>query len=195
MILEQTVTWLEMTSPDELRPGRLPPEPLELVAAGPAMAALLAETTARVGAPHGWTSRPAWSAAQWVEHLARPAVRAWLARVGGEPAGVIEIEARPGNEAEITIFGLVPEFVGRGFGGHLLTQAVRLAWETGQPDGAPTRRVWLHTASVDHPHALPNYRARGFRVVRSEVRRKQVPDSDAWRWRRSGRRRVPDDNA
>jgi GNAT superfamily N-acetyltransferase len=178
MILEQTVTWLEMTSPDQLRPGRLPPEPMELVAAGPPLAPLLGETTARVGAPHGWSSRPVWSEARWADHLARPGVRAWVARVGGEPAGVIELEARPGNEVEITVFGLVPELVGRGFGGHLLTQAVRLAWEAGQRDGNPTRRVWLHTASADHPHALPNYQARGFRMVRSEVRRKEVPDGD-----------------
>ena len=179
MILEQTVTWLEMASPDELRPGRLPPEPMELVPCDPSLGPLLGETTTRVGKPHGWSSRTAWSGAQWAERLAKPGVRAWLARVGGEPAGVIEVETRPGNEAEITVFGLVPEFVGRGFGGHLLTEAVRLAWETEQPDGAPTRRVWLHTASVDHAHALPNYRARGFRVVRSEVRRKEVPDADA----------------
>jgi GNAT superfamily N-acetyltransferase len=195
MILEQTVTWLEMTSPDQLRPGRLPPEPMELVPAGPSLAAVLGETTTRVGEPHGWTSRPAWSEAQWAGHLAKPGVRAWLARVGDEPAGVIELETRPGNEVEITVFGLVPELVGRGFGGHLLTQAIRLAWEAGQPDGTPTRRVWLHTASADHAHALPNYRARGLRVVRSEVRRSDVPDRDAWRWRVGGRRRIPDDDA
>jgi GNAT superfamily N-acetyltransferase len=176
MIRQQTVTWLEMTSPDQLRPGRLPPEPMELVPVGLPLARLLGETTARVGAPHGWTSRPAWSQAQWAEHLARPGVRAWLARVGGDPAGVIEVEAQPGNEVEITVFGLVPELVGRGFGGHLLTQAVRLAWDARQPDGTPTRRIWLHTASADHANALPNYQARGFRVVRSEVRRKEVPD-------------------
>ena len=178
MILEQTVTWLEMTSPDQLRPGRLPPEPVELVPVGPPLAPLLGESTTQVGKPHGWSSRLAWSAAQWAEHLAKPGVRAWLARVGGDPAGVVEVEARPAHEVEITVFGLVPEFVGRGFGGHLLTQAVRLAWEIAQPDGAPTRRVWLHTASADHAHALPNYQARGFRVVRSEVRRKVVPDED-----------------
>ena len=94
MILEQTVTWLEMTSPDQLRPGRPPPEPVELVPAGPPVARLLAETTTRVGRPHDWTTRPAWSAARWAEHLARPGVAAWLARVGGEPAGVIEVEGR-----------------------------------------------------------------------------------------------------
>jgi GNAT superfamily N-acetyltransferase len=175
MIREQTVTWLEMTSPEQLRPGRVPPEPVELRPIDRSLVPLLRAVCARVGAPHGWTSRPAWPEARWVEHLARPDVSAWVARVGGEPAGLIELEARPGGEVELTVFGLVPEFVGRGFGGHLLTLAVRLAWEAGHPDGAATRRVWLHTASADHANALPNYRARGFRVVRTEVRRKEVP--------------------
>ena len=175
MILEQTITWLEMRSPEELRPGRAPPAPVELLAVDRSLVPLLRATTRRVGEPHGWTSRTAWSEARWAEHLARPGVRAWVARVGGEPAGIVELEARPGGEVELTVFGLVPEFVGRGFGGHLLTLAIRLAWEAGHPDGATTRRVWLHTASSDHANALPNYLARGFRVVRSEVRRREVP--------------------
>jgi GNAT superfamily N-acetyltransferase len=180
MIVEQTVTWLEMTSPDELRPGRLPPAPVELEQVDRSLVPLLRATNSRVGEPHGWTGRSAWSEARWAEHLAKPGVRAFVARVGGEPVGLIELEARPGGEVEITVFGLVPELVGRGFGGHLLTRAVRLAWDARPPPGeTPTRRVWLHTASTDHGHALPNYLGRGFRVVRSEVRRKQVPAKDA----------------
>ena len=175
MLVEQTVTWLEMTSPEELRPGREPPAPVELEAGDRSLVPLLRATCDRVGAPHGWTSRPAWSEARWVEHLAEPEVRVWLARVGGEPAGLIELVAEPGDEVELTVFGLVPELVGRGFGGHLLTLAVRLAWATRHPGGAAPRRVWLHTASTDHANALPNYLGRGFRVVRTEVRRKQVP--------------------
>ena len=117
MILEQTITWLEMRSPEELRPGREPPAPVELLAVDRSQLPLVRTTNRRVGEPHGWSSRPAWSDARWAEHLARPGVRAWVARVGGEPAGVIELEARPEGEVEITVFGLVPEFVGRGFGG------------------------------------------------------------------------------
>jgi hypothetical protein len=40
----------------------------------------------------------------------------------------------------------------------------RRAWEAG------ARRVWLHTASLDHPNALANYLARGFRVYDTEER-------------------------
>jgi hypothetical protein len=31
-----------------------------------------------------------------------------------------------------------------------------------------TKRVWVQTSSGDHPHALPNYERRGFRVFRVE---------------------------
>jgi GNAT superfamily N-acetyltransferase len=74
------------------------------------------------------------------------------------------------------VFGLVPEFVGRGFGGHLLTLGTRLAWETEHPGGTATRRVWLQTSSHDHPHALANYRRRGFRIFRTEQRRREIPE-------------------
>jgi GNAT superfamily N-acetyltransferase len=175
MIVEETITSLEMTSPDQLRPGRRPPAPLELEPGELSVLPLLRSTCVRVGEPHGWISRPAWSQEQWERWLARPGVQAWIARVGGEVAGVVELASQPGGEVEITIFGLVPEFVGRGFGGHLLTLAVRLAWEAEHPDGEATRRVWLHTSSRDHAHAQTNYERRGFRVFRTEHRRREVP--------------------
>src|SRR5438094_198572 len=58
--------------------------------------------------------------------------------------------------------GSLPEFTRRGFGKHLLTEAVRHAWAEG------ARRVWLHTCTLDHPAALPNYVARGFRPFKTE---------------------------
>jgi hypothetical protein len=154
MLVEQTVTSLEMTSPEELRPGREPPAPVELEAGDRSLVPLLRATCDRVGAPHGWTSRPAWSQARWVEHLAEPEVRVWLARVGGEPAGLIELVAEPEDEVELTIFGLVPELVGRGFGGHLLT----LCGEAGLGD--PPSRGRGHPAGVaahrlDRPRQRP----------------------------------------
>jgi GNAT superfamily N-acetyltransferase len=97
-------------------------------------------------------------------------VLAWLARVGDRVVGAIELERQSEGEVEITMFGLVPEMVGRGFGGHLLTLATQLAWDARLPGDAPNRRVWLHTSSLDHPHALTNYERRGFRVFRSERR-------------------------
>ncbi len=38
--------------------------------------------------------------------------------------------------------------------------------DDGSAEGA--RRVWLHTCTLDHPAALPNYVARGFRPFKTE---------------------------
>ena len=59
---------------------------------------------------------------------------------------------------EIAIFGLAPQFIGRGLGGALLTHALEEAW------GSRPQRVWLHTCTLDHPAALPNYLARGLTI-------------------------------
>jgi len=45
----------------------------------------------------------------------------------------------------------------------MLTCVIEQAWKRGP------NRVWLHTCSDDHPAALANYRARGFRLFRCEV--------------------------
>jgi GNAT superfamily N-acetyltransferase len=166
----ETITCLEMTSPDELVPGRPPPARLELEKTGPAAAPVLRSTYARIGAPHGWTGRSAWSDAHWEEELSRPGVHAWIARLDEEVAGLVELESEPNGDVGIVVFGLVPELVGRGFGGALLTLATRLAWTLTSPDGTSARRVWVQTSSRDHPHARPNYERRGFRTFRTEPR-------------------------
>jgi hypothetical protein len=86
----------------------------------------------------------------------------------------VEVEAQPGGDVEIVVFGLVPEFVGKGFGAPLLAIATSSAWQTEPLDGVPIRRVWLHTSSRDHPHALPNYLRRGFRRFRTERRPREI---------------------
>lgn len=172
MQVVETVTFLEMTSPARLSPSRPAPAPVEVDEVGEASASLLRLTFERIGAPYNWqirrTGSDAWSDERWAERLSGPGVHAWVARVAGEIAGMVEVEAQPGGDVEIVVFGLAPEFVGKGFGGHLLAVATRLAWRTEPLDGVPIRRVWLHTSSRDHPHALPNYRRRGFRQFRTE---------------------------
>jgi GNAT superfamily N-acetyltransferase len=70
--------------------------------------------------------------------------------------GIVELDRRDPADVEITFFGLVKDAVGQGFGGAMMTEALRLAWR----DDA--RRVWLHTCTLDHPGALGFYRHCGF---------------------------------
>jgi ribosomal protein S18 acetylase RimI-like enzyme len=118
---------------------------------------------AEVGRAFHWTDRLGWSDAAIREHLATPGVALWLLTWEAAPAGYFELAPHDDGSVEIAYFGLLPDYFGRGWGKHLLTVAARAAWER-----SPAR-VWLHTCTLDHPAALPNYLARGFRRVREEV--------------------------
>jgi GNAT superfamily N-acetyltransferase len=117
---------------------------------------------ARVGGAWHWTDRNAWSDELLRAYLARRDVAVWEASVDGESAGYFELAAHADESIEIVYFGLAAPFIGRGLGKVLLTRAVEEAWRAG------ARRVWLHTCTLDSPHALPNYLARGFSRVREE---------------------------
>jgi GNAT superfamily N-acetyltransferase len=163
----ETITHLEMVSPGELVPARDPGERIELQEVGPDTAPLIGSTYRRIGAPLGWSGRMAWTNDQWRAELSQPGMRAFLARVQTDIAGLAQLEFGSSGDVGIIVFGLVPEFVGRGFGGAFLSLVTELAWKHG---GLPTRRVLVQTSSGDHPHALPNYERRGFRVSRRERR-------------------------
>ncbi len=78
---------------------------------------------------------------------------------------------------ELVYFGLLPAFIGLGLGGALLTDVVQRAWAMG------ARRVWLHTCDLDHPRALANYQARGFRIFKVEEGEEQLPPRSPGPWR------------
>ena len=94
--------------------------------------------------------------------------------VESEVAGFLEVHGHPNRQVEIASFGLVPEFVGKGYGSAALAQAVRVTWKTPSLDGLLPVRIWLHTSTRDHPAALPNYEARGFRCFAVEENEKEV---------------------
>jgi GNAT superfamily N-acetyltransferase len=92
----------------------------------------------------------------------------WLDRVRWTDE---QIRARLGDgSVEISYFGLLPEFQGRGLGKFMLTEAAKAAWAFG------AARVWLHTCTLDHPGALSNYLARGFRPFKTETYAVSLPD-------------------
>jgi GNAT superfamily N-acetyltransferase len=115
-----------------------------------------------VGRAYHWVDRLPWSDDEIRAYLQDPALSLWLMTVGGAPAGYFELRRDKAGGIEIVYFGLLPEFTGRGLGGHMLTAAVEAGWSH-QPE-----RVWLHTNTMDHPSALPNYLKRGFTAFHSE---------------------------
>jgi len=112
-----------------------------------------------VGGPWKWTYRLSWSARQWDDTVTSDNLRTFVAYRGGSIAGYYELK-RAGDDVEIGIFGLTPDFIGLGYGGFLLDTAIENAYAWG------AARVWLHTCTDDHPNALNNYLKSGFTIYK-----------------------------
>jgi GNAT superfamily N-acetyltransferase len=115
-----------------------------------------------VGQMWYWHERLKWTDQELEAHLTDPNVGVWELLVDDESAGYFELYRHAAADVEISYFGLLPKFIGRGLGGMLLERAVREAWAFG------AGRVWLHTCTLDSPNALPGYQARGFRPFKTE---------------------------
>jgi GNAT superfamily N-acetyltransferase len=122
-----------------------------------------------IGRDFHWVDRLGWPAQRW--QLWAERVETWVAYDQGTPAGYAEIQSLT-DRAEIAFFGLLEPFRGRGIGGALLTKATQRCLELSD-------RVTVNTCELDGPHALRNYEARGFRVVRESVEpRARTPGKD-----------------
>ncbi len=170
MRAKEITYYLEMTDPGNLRPSTAPRDDVELKQAAIPCPELNRFFYTAVGGDWYWIDRLKWTYDQWFEYVSRPEHETWVLCASGTPAGYFELEGKPGSDIEIAYFGLLPQFVGKGLGGYLLTEAARRAWRKG------ATRVWVHTSSFDHPNALPCYRARGFRLFKEEASYKELPD-------------------
>jgi GNAT superfamily N-acetyltransferase len=158
-----TTWYLEMTSPEQLRPARAV-EGFEVHALPHPDPALNRRMYDRVGERWQWTDRLGWGLARWGAHLGQPGVATWVGYLDSEEAGYAET-AGEGGDVEIASFGLLPGFEGRGMGGALLAAVTQAAWDGG------AERVWLHTCSLDSRAALPAYERRGFRRYEERIGR------------------------
>lgn len=157
-----TRTYLEMRSAGELSPAREPAPGSRIERVSGCPPSFLRYLYTEVGRPYHWTDRLGWSHDQFAAYLADGSVTVHVLYVTHAPAGYYELRRHDDGSVEIAYFGLLPEYTGRGLGGWLLTRAVRDAW------GRGATRVWLHTCTLDHASALPNYLKRGFRQFKQE---------------------------
>ncbi|TVQ27497.1 MAG: GNAT family N-acetyltransferase, partial [Spirochaetaceae bacterium] len=172
-----TVTHLEMTAPEQLRgPQRECACDYALLQAEIPCPEYNRFLYTSVGSQWMWHSRLTWDYARWMAYLDRPEVETWVATVHGTPAGYFELERQDKGNVELVYFGVMPRFTGQGLGGSLLTDAVNRAWSMG------AKRVWVHTCSLDHPHAIDNYTARGFTPFKVTVEHEELPAQPLEPW-------------
>ena len=181
----KTTYYLEMLHPEDLQPKMVERAGLRVERMTTPCPEFNKFLHTIVGHAYRWGGRRAWTGADWIAYASREVLQTWVAYVDGTPAGYCEMEKSPGGDVEIKNMGLLPAFIGRGLGGHLLTVGVERAWAPTEADedvggGMGATRVWLHTCTHDHPHALRNYTARGFRVFKTEVEPANRPIPSFW---------------
>jgi ribosomal protein S18 acetylase RimI-like enzyme len=158
-----TRRYLEMLTPRDLRAAGAPFEGVRIERVTARAPSFWRYLYAEVGRAHHWIDRLPWTDEDIVRYLSDPAIQLWVMTSGGAPAGYFELRTVGDGSVEIAYFGLLPDFIGCGLGKYLLTVATDKAWALG------AQRVWLHTSSLDHPSALSNYLARGFKIFKSEL--------------------------
>jgi GNAT superfamily N-acetyltransferase len=168
MSIAVTVTHLEMLASSELRAKPAPTSDVRIARVPSPMPELNRYFYTAIGGDWYWWERLSWNYADWLKYLDRPEVNTWVISQAGIPAGYFELEQQAEGNVEIVYFGLLAHSLGQGLGGWALSEAVRQAWATG------AKRVWLHTCNLDHPAALANYQARGFRIFKTEVKHEDL---------------------
>ena len=160
--IEVTRTYLEMRDRFELNGAKLDDQKILLEHLDDCSVELFRFLYAEVGKNYHWIDRLPWTDEEIAKYLLQPEISLWLMTYEDKTAGYFELRKCDDGSTELAYFGLMPKFIGRGLGKHLLTCAVEQAWA----DGA--KRVWLHTCTLDDPAALPNYLKRGFRPFKTE---------------------------
>jgi GNAT superfamily N-acetyltransferase len=115
-----------------------------------------------VGNPWGWSGRLTMSANELSKLLQTTNTKLYIIEYNSEIAGFVELSTKE-DSVEIKYFGLLPHFVGKGFGGYFLKWSINKAWKFSQ------QKVTVHTCEFDHPSALSIYQKYEFKIKKEQI--------------------------
>ena len=117
-----------------------------------------------VGKNHHWIDRLIWTDQQWSNYTSDDKVKTYILKNKDDLAGYFElIFHKDKKEVEIAYLGLLEEYYNKKLGSYLLSAAIRNSFSD------KTKRVWVHTCSLDHQNALNNYLSRGMKIFKKET--------------------------
>ena len=117
----------------------------------------------QIGKKLNWIDRLVWSDKKWINYLNNENVNTYILKEKNNFVGYYEqIFDKEKLDFEIAYFGILEEYIGKKFGGYLLSEAIKNAFKLNP------KRIWVHTCSLDHRHALKNYLSRGMKIFKSE---------------------------
>ena len=116
-----------------------------------------------IGKKHRWVDRLSWSNDTWINYLSNKNLYTCVLKKNDDLVGYYEkIYYEENNEFEIAYFGIMEEYIGKGYGGYLLSEALENCLKE------KVKRIWVHTCSLDHENAIKNYLARGMKLYKEE---------------------------
>ncbi len=164
-----TVTFLEMLQRPHVQSPPQPKGKIALLRAENPPVHFYRYLYDAIGSAYLWVDRKKKSDEELAAILKDPQLELYVLYAGGCPAGMAELDFNDSKAAQLSYFGLMPEFVGRRLGFFFLYQAVLIAWSR------PISKLLVNTCTLDHPRALPLYQRVGFTPYTREERYIELP--------------------
>ncbi len=156
--------YLEIQSLDDLIESKSPSNKFIVELINPSNFQLNKFFYKNIGKKHHWVDRLVWTDKQWIDYIENKKVKTFVLKKKDDLVGYYELISHlERNETEIAYFGILEEYQNQKLGSFLLTSAIKNSFIT------KTKRVWVHTCSLDHKNALGNYLSRGMRLFKKET--------------------------
>ena len=117
----------------------------------------------QVGKEHFWRDRLMWSDKEWIKYVSNKNIETGIMKIDNNLVGFYEQEFHvPENEIELIQMGILKEYQEKKLGSFLLKYIINKAFIR------KVNRVWVHTCTLDHKHALNNYLSKGLSIFKEE---------------------------
>ena len=156
--------YLEIKSVEDLKEVKKPSERYSIELHKPKDFQLNKFFYKNIGKNYQWVDRLVWTDLNWINYVSNENLSTYVLKEKSEIAGYFEVLFNESSkETEIAYFGILEEYFGKKLGGYLLSEAIKNLFILG------SKRIWVHTCSLDHKNALKNYLARGMKIFKSET--------------------------
>ncbi len=164
MITRVDRKYLEITSPGEIKLSSKPKGICKISIKNPPDFQINKFFYKQIGKSYRWIDRLIWDDLKWMNYTKNINLETYIMTDNDELIGFFELLFHPETrKCEIAYFGILDQYIGKKYGGYLLSEALKLGFRK------KTKKVWLHTCSLDHKHALNNYLGRGMKIFKSET--------------------------
>ncbi len=164
MITKIQRKFLEITSLEELKEKKNPNNKCKIKIKDPPDFQINKFFYKEIGKSYRWIDRLIWDDQKWIDYVNNLNLETYIMYENDELVGFFElILHNQEKKCEIAYFGILDEYIGKKYGGYLLSEAIKIGFRKN------IQKIWLHTCSLDHKHALNNYLGRGMKVFKSET--------------------------